>query len=96
VLVELTEDGRALDRLAQLPGTGGLQCDRPRDPDHAQAQARDEHGSRGSVQHSETLVEAASQVEAEHLQPRGEDAADHHGPEQGEQRRVGGLRAFFE
>jgi hypothetical protein len=94
--VELLEDRRPLDRLAELAGTRRLERHRARDPDEEEPQARDERAAAEAVERSEAVAQPVSQVEAEQLEHGRERAADEQGAHERHERRVGGLRAVRE
>jgi hypothetical protein len=95
-LVQLAEDRRALDRLAQLGRPGRMERHGARDPHEPQPEARHQHRPGHAVEHAEPLAQAVAQVEAEQLEPAGQDAADQQRSDQGEQRRVGRLRPLLQ
>ena len=68
------QDRRALDRLAQLARAGRLERHGPAIQTRNRPEARDEHAAAHPVEQPEALAEPLAQVEAEHLEARGEDA----------------------
>ena len=66
--VELTEDLRALDRLAQLARPGGVERHRAAHPGQQQAQAAHQQGARSPSSRPRRSPEPAAQAKAEQLE----------------------------
>ena len=94
--VELLEDHRALDRLAQLARARGVQGHRSGQPHQPEPDRGHQHRAAYAVERAQPLPEPAAQAKAQHLQRRGQDAADQQRAHQSEQRRVRRTRTLGE
>ena len=94
--VELPQDRRALDGLAQVARARSLKRYRADDPHQEQPQAGEQRGAAHPVQHSELLRQPVAQLKAEHLEPRGQQRSEQQRPDQGEQRGVRRMRTVLE
>src|SRR4051794_27811276 len=90
-VVELLQDRRPLDRLAQLPGPRRLQRHGADHPCEPEPETGEQCRAAQAVEHPELVPEPVTEVEAQDLEPRGEEAAEEERADEGEHRRILGM-----